>query len=130
MVVHSKRGVAVGSQGVVQTEKTLLKHDCFGLKLNCLQEVTELELNARNLRDAACGLSVHRSSDLQKHVDCLRVEFESTVQRVLLVRLLGLLKQHAHIVVRDLQVFHNPEKFADVIGLERQVFVVAYNFLL
>ena len=45
--------------GVVEPKESLLQDDGLGLKLDCLQEVSELELDTRNFGDTVCHLLVH-----------------------------------------------------------------------
>jgi len=65
VVVEGQVAVAVGGLRVVAAEHALLQDDALGLQLNCLQEIAELELDARQLRDAGSNLFVHRPCDLQ-----------------------------------------------------------------
>jgi hypothetical protein len=66
MVVEGKVGVAVGCAGVVVSEESLLQNDALGLKLNCLEEVSEFELNAGQLSNGCGDISVHRACDLKE----------------------------------------------------------------
>ncbi len=44
-MVKGEVGVAIGGLRVVSTEDSLLNNDALGLKIDSLQEVSELELN-------------------------------------------------------------------------------------
>ena len=68
---------------MVYSQKALLQDDSLGLKLNSLQVVTEVELDLGDALDAIRNLLVHSARDLQKHVDCLRVELKRPIKLVL-----------------------------------------------
>jgi hypothetical protein len=69
MVIKSEVGVAVSSARVVVSEESLLQNDALGLELNCLEEVSKLELNAGQLSNGSGDISVHRACDLKERVN-------------------------------------------------------------
>ena len=58
---------------MIDAEESLLEHDGLSLKLDRLQEVSELELDASDVGNAARNLFVHGTRNLEKHVNGLRV---------------------------------------------------------
>lgn len=115
---------------MVKSEESLLQHDGFSLELNRLQVVSKLVLNARDSGDAIGNILTHIAADLEQHVDRLGVELEGTVQIVLPVGLVSLGDPRAHVHILRLNLLYVCEEFADVSGLEGQVFVVGEDVLL
>lgn len=54
VVINCESGIAVTNSWVVDTQESFLKHNCFGLKFDGLEEVTELKLDACDIGNA-CG---------------------------------------------------------------------------
>jgi hypothetical protein len=74
---------------VVSSQNSLLKYDALCLELNGLEEVSELKLDARQLRDARSHFLVHWTCDLEQGVYALAVEFKGSLKLSILVGLLG-----------------------------------------
>lgn len=65
VVVDGQGGIARTNLGVINSQKSLLQHDCFRLQLNCLQLVTELVLDAGDSRYAIGDIFAHVAADLE-----------------------------------------------------------------
>ena len=71
VVVHRELCVAESDLWVLKALDSLLKKHSFGLELDGLQIVAELELDLCDVLDALCHFFVHGSLHLQEHVDSL-----------------------------------------------------------
>ena len=91
---------------MVDAEKSFLKDDSLSLKLNCLQEISKLELDAGDVSDASCNFFIHGTRDLEEHVDGLRVKLKGSVELVLLVGHVGLSEAGANVGVISLDLLH------------------------
>ena len=90
VIVHRESDITVADVRVINAQQTLLEHNRLGLKLDGLQEVAELELDASERCDAICNVLVHRSLDLKKHVDGLRPQLKRSIQLVFFLSKVGL----------------------------------------
>lgn len=114
VIVDCESGIAVANSWVVDTQESFLKHDCFGLKLNSLEEVSKLKLDACNIGDTCRHFIVCCTCHLQEHVNSLGVKFKCTVKLILLVVLVCLSKTSLDIGVLVLDHFDIGEQFVNV----------------
>ena len=129
VIIHGQSNVTVADIGMVDAEKSLLQYDGLSLKLNSLQEISKLELDAGDVSDACCDFFIHGTRDLEEHVDGLRVKLKGSVELVLFVGHVGLSEAGANVGVISLDLLHIGEKLSNVLSLEWQVLVVSQDVL-
>ena len=66
VVVQGQVGIAVSSLRTVRTQQSFLQDYTLCLQFNGLEEISKLELNASQLRNAGCYILVHWPRD-RKH---------------------------------------------------------------
>ena len=123
MMIQSQVAITVSSLRMIVSQDSFLKNDALSLKFNCLEEVTKLELNASQFRDAWSYVLIHGTCDLQQGIDALRIKFKSLLKVTFFVHLLGWGQHLSHIIVLDVKVFDDWEHVHDITNLEWQVLV-------
>ena len=71
VIVHRELCVAKSDLWMLKANNSFLEEHSFGLKLDGLQIIAELELDLCDVLDALCHFFVHGSLHLQEHVDSL-----------------------------------------------------------
>lgn len=108
---------------MITTKNSFLKDDALSLKLNCLKEVTKLELNAGKLRNASSNFFIHGASDLKQSVDALAIELKRSFESTVLIRLFCTCKELSYIIVLKIEMLHNWENFDEIAVGERKCFI-------
>ena len=99
VIVHRESDITVADVRMIHAQQTLLEHDRLRLKLDGLQEVAELELDASERCDAICNVLIHCSLNLKKHINGLRPQLKRSIQLVLFLSEVGLREERAHVRV-------------------------------
>ena len=99
VIVHRESDITVADVRMIHAQQTLLEHDRLRLKLDGLQEVAELELDASERCDAIRNVLIHCSLDLKKHINGLRPQLKRSIQLVLFLSEVGLCEERAHVRV-------------------------------
>mmetsp|Transcript_2555 Transcript_2555/g.2476 ORF Transcript_2555/g.2476 Transcript_2555/m.2476 type:complete len:438 (-) Transcript_2555:567-1880(-) len=106
-MVEGQVGVAVGRLRVVGAQEPFLQDQRLRLELNGLKEISKLELDACEFRDAGGDIFVHGSLDREHSVDALAVEFEGFFEDVFFEALFGAVEEGPDVAVLDVEVFED-----------------------